>query len=213
MRLSYMFIYMLLGGEYITYKYRIESNEQNNSKQNEEASVSISVISFMVVKIIKYMKAPILLNSIIIGNNLIKNTRLDNFLFFSHIKEIIIKLIIYFFCFFMFEKNDYINFLFLVALFSINIFISLLYLILSKIYRNAAMKSIIAQSIFSDINRGIYIFLTWLYSFFTLSSYFISFFSSSGRIKETSMGHELDNLYTKYSYDHLILFNNSLNYF
>ncbi|SCM00757.1 conserved Plasmodium membrane protein, unknown function [Plasmodium chabaudi adami] len=184
---SYMFIYMLLGGEYITYKYRIESNEQNNSKQNEEASVSISVISFMVVKIIKYMKAPILLNSIIIGNNLIKNTRLDNFLFFSHIKEIIIKLIIYFFCFFMFEKNDYINFLFLVALFSINIFISLLYLILSKIYRNAAMKSIIAQSIFSDINRG--------------------------RIKETSMSHELDNLYTKYSYDHLILFNNSLNYF
>ncbi|KEG00534.1 hypothetical protein YYE_04718 [Plasmodium vinckei vinckei] len=184
---SYMFIYMLLGGEYITYKYRIESNDQNNSKQNEEASVSISVISFMVVKIIKYMKAPILLNRIIIGNNFIKNTRLDNFLFFSHTKEIIIKLIIYFFCFFMYEKNDYINFYFLVALFSINIFISLLYLILSKIYRNAAMKSIIAQSIFSNINRG--------------------------QIKETTMSHELDNLYTKYSYDHLIMFNNSLNYF
>ncbi|CAD2085486.1 conserved Plasmodium membrane protein, unknown function [Plasmodium vinckei brucechwatti] len=184
---SYMFIYMLLGGEYITYKYRIESNDQNISKQIEEASVSISVISFMIVKIIKYMKAPILLNTIIIGNNFIKNTRLDNFLFFSHIKEIIIKLIIYFFCFFMFEKNDYINFFFLVALFSINIFISLLYLILSKIYRNIAMKSIIAQSIFSDINRG--------------------------QIKETSISHQLDNLYTKYSYDHLIMFNNSLNYF
>ncbi|WBY55071.1 hypothetical protein Py17XNL_000303712 [Plasmodium yoelii yoelii] len=188
---SYMFIYMLIGGEYITYKYRTENKQQNNVnndyKKIEEVSVSISVISFMVVKIIKYMKAPLLLNRIIIGNNFIKNTRLDNFLYFSHIKEIIVKLIIYFFCFFILEKNGYINFFFLVTLFSINIFISLLYLILTKIYRNAAMKSIIVQSIFSDINRD--------------------------KIKNSNMTPQINRLYANYSYDHLILFNNSLNYF
>ncbi|ETB57210.1 hypothetical protein YYC_05020 [Plasmodium yoelii 17X] len=188
---SYMFIYMLIGGEYITYKYRTENKQKNNVnndyKKIEEVSVSISVISFMVVKIIKYMKAPLLLNRIIIGNNFIKNTRLDNFLYFSHIKEIIVKLIIYFFCFFILEKNGYINFFFLVTLFSINIFISLLYLILTKIYRNAAMKSIIVQSIFSDINRD--------------------------KIKNSNMTPQINRLYANYSYDHLILFNNSLNYF
>ncbi|KOB60190.1 hypothetical protein PFHG_02025 [Plasmodium falciparum HB3] len=78
---------------YITHKYKIhikKKKKENDKKNNitnvnyktNNVSESISVISSLIIKLIKYMNSPISLNKIIIGNNFIKNTRLDNFLFF-----------------------------------------------------------------------------------------------------------------------------------
>ncbi|ETW57631.1 hypothetical protein PFUGPA_00324 [Plasmodium falciparum Palo Alto/Uganda] len=157
---------MLLGRRYITHKYKIhikKKKKENNDKKNNITNVnyktnnvseSISVISSLIIKLIKYMNSPISLNKIIIGNNFIKNTRLDNFLFFSHIKEITFKLILYFISLLISLRYKYINSLFILTLFFINIILSTLYLIFSKINRNVAMEYILAQAIYAHRNEG-----------------------------------------------------------
>ncbi|SBT86459.1 conserved Plasmodium protein, unknown function [Plasmodium malariae] len=189
---TYMFIYMLLGRKYITYKYRINTKKrkrdlENTNIQREEVYVSVSVISSLVVKLIKYMKGPLILNKLIIGNNFIKNTRLDNYLFFCHFKEITVKLIIYFSCSFLLPRYNIIKFSFILQIFIIDIFVAILYLILSKVYRNTVMDCVFAQAAFTCLNRGED--NTFDYPDYNKSEY------------------------GAYSYDYFVLFDNSLNYF
>ncbi|SOV10452.1 conserved Plasmodium membrane protein, unknown function [Plasmodium gaboni] len=193
----YIFIYMLLGRRYITYKYKknIKKRKDDDNKNNIEninnktnyVSESISVISSLIIKLIIYMNSPLSLNKIIIGNNLIKNTRLDNFLFFSHIKEITVKLILYFICLFISLRYKYINILFILTLFFINIILSTLYLIFSKINRNVAMEYIFAQAIYANRSKDHY--------------------------KGINLLEFEKKEYEKYSYDYMILFDNTLNYY
>ncbi|CRG94373.1 conserved Plasmodium membrane protein, unknown function [Plasmodium gallinaceum] len=186
---TYILIYMLLGRKYTTYKYRINIKKKINkgsiNNENEEIPISISVISSLIVKLIKYMKGPLILNKVIIGNNFIKNTRLDNFLYFCHIKEVAFKMILYFSCFFLVFRNNNINFSFVFKIFLINLSMSILYLILSKINRNIAMDYTFTQVIFLELYKG----------------------------KEFNYPLNYENKYEQYSYDHLILFDNCLNFF
>ncbi|CRG98680.1 conserved Plasmodium membrane protein, unknown function [Plasmodium relictum] len=185
---AYIFIYMLLGRKYTTYKYSINIKKKNRksvNNGNEEMLVSISVISSLIVKLIKYMKGPLILNKVIIGNNFIKNTRLDNFLFFCHIKEIATKLILYFSCFFLIFHDNNINYSFVFKIFFINLSLSILYLILSKINRNVVINYIFTKAIFAELQE------------------------------EDDFNYSLNNKkkYKQFSYDHLILFDNCLNFF
>ncbi|ETW38901.1 hypothetical protein PFTANZ_00378 [Plasmodium falciparum Tanzania (2000708)] len=182
---------MLLGRRYITHKYKIhikKKKKENDKKNNitnvnyktNNVSESISVISSLIIKLIKYMNSPISLNKIIIGNNFIKNTRLDNFLFFSHIKEITFKLILYFISLLISLRYKYINSLFILTLFFINIILSTLYLIFSYyVY-------ILCIFYFVDHHKG------------------IDLLDFEKKKKKA---------YQKYSYDYMILFGNTLNYY
>nr|pir probable integral membrane protein PFB0780c - malaria parasite (Plasmodium falciparum) [Plasmodium falciparum] len=192
---------MLLGRRYITHKYKIhikKKKKENDKKNNitnvnyktNNVSESISVISSLIIKLIKYMNSPISLNKIIIGNNFIKNTRLDNFLFFSHIKEITFKLILYFISLLISLRYKYINSLFILTLFFINIILSTLYLIFSKINRNVAMEYILAQAIYAHRNED-----------------------HHKGIDLLDFEKKKKKAYQKYSYDYMILFGNTLNYY
>ncbi|VWU52197.1 conserved membrane protein, unknown function [Hepatocystis sp. ex Piliocolobus tephrosceles] len=184
---SYIFINMILGRIYITYNYKTKERKDIHSDANSygNVSVTISIISLLIFKLIKYMNGPLILNKIIIGNNLIKNTRVDNFFYFRHIKTIIQKLIVYFLCFIFCFNIKSINIFFLCILYFINIILSVVYLVISKVYRNVAMDYMLTQSLFVDsANATIY-----------------------------SKDSDEENIYDKYSYIHLIFFKNSLNYF
>ncbi|SCN43053.1 conserved Plasmodium protein, unknown function [Plasmodium ovale] len=198
---TYMFIYMLLGRKYITYKYRTNGKKkdvQGRARQNEEISVSISVISSLIVKLIKYMNGPLVLNKVIIGKNFIKNTRLDNYFFFCHIKEIYIKLIIYFSCCFLLSRDELIDISFILIIFSLNITTSVLYLVLSKVYRNVAIDCTLTQAMFIELSGGIT----------KEHTYPVAGIEGTAECPRNCAA-----AYTKYSHDYLVLFDNCLNYF
>ncbi|GAW79440.1 hypothetical protein, conserved [Plasmodium gonderi] len=205
---TYMFIYMLLGRKYITYRCKSKMEKSNETQrrveENEELFIPISIVSSFMLKLIKHMKGPIILNRIIIGKNFIKNARLDNFLYICHIKEIIIKLVFYLFCFFLALRSSIINVSFLFIIFLFNFILSLAYLFFSKADRNLAMDTIFTQALFLDLtarpreDRWVH----W------------SGLSKRQHKKLTSQNmNEHTCLYEKYSYDHSVLFQNCLNYF
>ncbi|ANQ06369.1 Uncharacterized protein PCOAH_00009560 [Plasmodium coatneyi] len=227
---TYMFIYMLLGRKYITYRRRVKTRPPNEATKtaghttqtDEEVLTPISVVSSFILKLSKHMKGPIMLNRIIIGKNLIKNTRVDNFLFFCHLKEIAIKLVLYFFSCFLALREDAINISFLMFIFFVNVLLSVLYLILSKVDRDVAMDSIFTQALFLDLSRASS----------TASTNGVQSSKAAKRLqrnerqdkgaaisksqKEKDAIHEATvhpSVYEKYSYDYTVLFENCLNYF
>lgn len=183
---SYIFIYMLLGRRMIAYKQDIghfKKKKLDDEREIEERPVVISVVSLLIVKLIKFMKGPIVFNEIIIGNNFIKNARLDMFLVFCNIKEIILKIILYLCCLLMIMHDDSKDICFFSFFLGVHILLSIIYMILSKIRRYMAIDYVFTQNIFKeaydDEKEGInYIF-------------------------------EYQNRYYKYSNDYSVLFNNN----
>eukprot|EP00366_Plasmodium_knowlesi_P000368 XP_002257865.1 hypothetical protein, conserved in Plasmodium species [Plasmodium knowlesi strain H] len=207
---TYMFIYMLLGRKYITYRRRIKTRRANepqartahNAQTEEEILTPISVVSSFIVKLIKHMKGPIMLNRIIISKNLIKNTRVDNFLFFCHVKEIAVKLVLYFFSCFLSLREDAINISFLLFVFFVNLVFSVMYLILSKVDRDVTMDSIFTQALFLHLSGA---------SRLDAKGTTIS----KGQKEEDAFHQQIPQttVYENYSYDYTLLFENCLNYF
>ncbi|GAB64931.1 hypothetical protein PCYB_041330 [Plasmodium cynomolgi strain B] len=209
---TYMFIYMLLGRKYITYRRRIKTRRGNeaqgragyHTETEEEVLTPISVVSSFTLKLIRHMKGPIMLNRIIISKNLIKNTRVDNFLFFCHVKEIGIKLVLYFFTCFLALREDAINVTFILFVFFVNFFLSLMYLIFSKVDRDLAMDCIFTQALFLDLSRA------------SRDGREAKGGATSKSQQEKGAFHEPTahtSVYEKYSYENTVLFDNCLNYF
>ncbi|EUD66743.1 hypothetical protein C922_02728 [Plasmodium inui San Antonio 1] len=209
---TYMFIYMLLGRKYMTYRRRVKTRSRDeakgtagqNAETDQELLTPISVVSTFLLKLIKHMKGPIMLNRIIISKNLIKNTRVDNFLFFCHVKEIAIKLVLYFFSCFLLLREEAINFCFVLSIFSVNVIFSVMYLIFSKVDRDVAMESIFTQALFLHLSGA------------SEGRREVKRADTSKNQQEKGAFHEPTvhpSVYEKYSYDYTVLFENCLNYF
>ncbi|CAG9482402.1 unnamed protein product [Plasmodium vivax] len=226
---TYMFIYMLLGRKYVTYRRRVKTHRGGEASgraahtaqtahtaytaytaytahtaEKEEVLTPISVVSSFTLKLIKHMKGPIMLNRIIISKNLIKNTRVDNFLFFCHLKEIAIKLVLYLFACFLSLREDAINLCFALFVFMANVLLSAAYLVLSKVDRDVAMDSIFTQALFLDLTRA------------TRDGRGARRAGTSKSQQEKDAFHEPTahtSVYEEYSYEYAVLFENCLNYF
>ncbi|KNA01366.1 hypothetical protein PVNG_01808 [Plasmodium vivax North Korean] len=226
---TYMFIYMLLGRKYVTYRRRVKTHRGGEASgraahtaqtahtaytaytaytahtaEKEEVLTPISVVSSFTLKLIKHMKGPIMLNRIIISKNLIKNTRVDNFLFFCHLKEIAIKLVLYLFACFLSLREDAINLCFVLFVFMANVLLSAAYLVLSKVDRDVAMDSIFTQALFLDLTRA------------TRDGRGARRAGTSKSQQEKDAFHEPTahtSVYEEYSYEYAVLFENCLNYF
>ncbi|KMZ82228.1 hypothetical protein PVIIG_03482 [Plasmodium vivax India VII] len=192
------------GGSYTDEESHTDEGSHTDGGKKEEVLTPISVVSSFTLKLIKHMKGPIMLNRIIISKNLIKNTRVDNFLFFCHLKEIAIKLVLYLFACFLSLREDAINLCFVLFVFMANVLLSAAYLVLSKVDRDVAMDSIFTQALFLDLTRA------------TRDGRGARRAGTSKSQQEKDAFHEPTahtSVYEEYSYEYAVLFENCLNYF